>query len=174
MLPLLVFCLVNLAVAQVPRPCTSPPQWEARIYSRSEQRELTVNARLSYDSVYQRVRVLQDMQIGDVNTQNDIIRLFQSKIEFSVDTKTGNCSRIPLARPWRDIGVLLDAQSLGETYIGSSAFPCSGIRVTLWTGNETFSQNRTVIYQRSWTHEGCIPVFDTSIDSKFGMSRSAH
>lgn len=47
---------------------------------------------------------------------------------------------------------------------------CLSIR----TGNETFSDNRTVTYEQSWTYEGCLPVFTNSIDPKNGNSHSAY
>ena len=57
---------------------------------------------------------------------------FQAKLEFTIDLKTKNCSRTTLNRPWSDIGVLYDAQSFGEAYIGSSASTGDGLLVTLW------------------------------------------
>ena len=119
MLLLVILGLVSLAIAQEPRPCQSPPQWEARLYSYNEQRNLVVSGKLTYDSIYQRVRILEDIRVGDDDSHYNIIRLFQGKLEFTVDLKTGNCSRRPLERPWRDIGVLPDAQSRGEAYVGS-------------------------------------------------------
>jgi hypothetical protein len=76
MLSLFAFCLITVAVAQVPRPCTSPPQWEVRIHSSYEQQKLTASAKLSYDSVYQRVRILEDIQFGNDDDYYNIIRLF--------------------------------------------------------------------------------------------------
>lgn len=125
--------LINLVAAQEPRPCFSPPQWESRIYTRYDAEKSSVAARLSYDSVYQRIRVLQDLTFSGVTNHLDIVRLFQAKLEFILDLKTNNCTRGPLERAWRDIGQLPDAQSLGEAYIGSSGVSGAGIRVTLWS-----------------------------------------
>lgn len=128
----LLGCLVGVGLGQVPRPCVSPPQWEARIFSYNDGQKLMVMARWVYDSVYQRVRILQDIQIGRDETFFEIIRLFQAKLEFSIDLKTKNCSRTTLNRPWSDIGVLHDAESAGTAYVGSSASPGDGLLVTLW------------------------------------------
>lgn len=132
MLLFLVFCLINLVVAQVPKLCTSPPQWEARIRSTNERQQSTVDARWSYDAVYKRIRVLQDIRFAGGNINSDVLRLFDSQLEFTLDLTTNICTRKPIERPWRDFGPLSDAESLGEAYIGSSGIAGGGIRVTLW------------------------------------------
>ena len=35
----LVLCLVGITLAQEPRPCTSPPKWEGRIFDFKEEEE---------------------------------------------------------------------------------------------------------------------------------------
>jgi hypothetical protein len=186
---LFIFCLVSLAIAQVPLPCSTPPQWEARIYSVNEQQKLIVSGKWSYDSVYRRVRILQDIHSADDESYFDILRLFESKIEFVLNVKTGNCTRQPLLRPWRDIGIQPGAINRGEAYLGSSAFPGAGLLVTIWfvnfrrlidssfffsrSGNETVSQNKTVTFIGTWTYEACLPVSDTSVDPVFGISHTS-
>ena len=128
----LLGCLVGVGLGQVPRPCVSPPQWEARIFSYNEGQSFMVTARLTYDSVYQRVRILEDIQVGRDESFFEVIRLFQGKLEFTIDLKTRNCSRTTLSRPWRDIGIFPDATSFGEAYVGSSASPGDGLLVTIW------------------------------------------
>jgi hypothetical protein len=51
MYTILLLCLVDIAAAQQPRPCTSPPQWEGRRFDSNEQRKATLRGRVSYDSV---------------------------------------------------------------------------------------------------------------------------
>ncbi|CAF4114744.1 unnamed protein product [Rotaria magnacalcarata] len=51
MLPIVLLFLVGLVVAPQPRPCTSPSQWEARIISHINNENITVQGKLSYDSV---------------------------------------------------------------------------------------------------------------------------
>ena len=133
MLLALVICFIGFALGQQPRPCFSPPQWEARLYSINEQSKMVVTGRLSYDSVYQRVRIVEDIKIGPDDNYYTILRLFQAKIEFSLNMKTKVCTRQPLERPWRDIGLFPDAQSHGEAYIGSSAISGGGLLVSLWS-----------------------------------------
>jgi len=147
---LLIFllgCLVGAGLGQVPRPCVSPPQWEAKIFTYNDGQKLMVMARWVYDSLYQRVRILQDIQVGRDETFFEIIRLFQAKLEFTIDLKTKNCSRTTLNRPWSNIGVLSDAQSFGEAYVGSSASPDDGLLVTIWFVFILFIDTTFSLYQ---------------------------
>ena len=135
----IVLSFSSIAVGQVPRPCVSPPQWEARIFSYNEGQKFLVTARLTYDSIYQRVRILEDIQVGKDESFYEVIRLFQGKLEFTINLKTGNCSRTTLNRPWRDIGVLPDAKNYGEAYVGSSVSIDDGLLVTIWLVSLVFS-----------------------------------
>jgi hypothetical protein len=129
---ILLACLIGIAVAQQPRPCTTPPQWEGRIFDSNEQKHISLHGRVSYDSVYHRVRVVENIEIGTEDIGLDILTLYDIKIEFVYDLKYQNCTRRPVTQPWRDFGILPDARSYGEAYIGSSAFPDTGLLITIW------------------------------------------
>jgi len=61
MLAILLLCLVSIAVAQPPQPCTTPPQWEGRLFDTNEKQRSTVRGRVSYDSNYHCIRILEDI-----------------------------------------------------------------------------------------------------------------
>lgn len=132
MLVALVLCLVGIAVAQRPVPCTSPPQWQARFFDSNEQQRFGVQGRLTYDSTYHRERILDEVEAGTQDDFYDTIALFDLKVEFAYNFKARNCSRRPITREWRDFGIRGNDTSYGEAYIGSSALPGSGVLVTLW------------------------------------------
>jgi hypothetical protein len=132
MLAILLLCLVGIAVAQQPVPCTSPPQWEGRIFDSNEQRKAFLHGRLSYDAVYHRTRIVESIEQGTEVIGYDILNLFDAKIEFVYDLKAGNCTRRAITTPWRDFGILPDARSYGEAYLGSSALPDTGLLITIW------------------------------------------
>ncbi len=132
MFAIVLFCLVGITVAQQPRPCTSPPQWEGRIYDTNEKQKGTLGGKISYDSVYHRVRVIEEIKIGSEESTYDILTLADAGIQFVYDLKARNCKRIESTQPWRDFGILPDAQSYGEAYVGSSAFPGAGLLITIW------------------------------------------
>ena len=128
----LVLCMIGMAVAQTPRPCTTPPQWEGRLMDFNEEEKFFVRGKLSYDSTYRRERLVEEVEAGTQDDYFDNLALFDSQIEFSFNFKTRNCSRRALTRPWRDFGIQPDATSYGEAYIGSSAFPGTGVLTTIW------------------------------------------
>jgi len=132
MLVALVLCLVGIAVAQRPVPCTTPPQWEARLHEVNEQQQFRVQARISYDETYHRERVVDQVDAGSQEDFFDNLALFDLQVEFSYNFKARNCTRRPLTRPWRDFGIRGNATSYGESYIGSSAVPGAGFLATLW------------------------------------------
>lgn len=132
MYTILVLCLLGFVAAQVPQPCVTPQQWEANVFETNEQQRVLVRARLSYDAVYHRERVIEEVDVGRQDTVYEIIALYESQIEYIYDFKARNCTRRPLTRPWRDFGIRPNARFVGEAYVGSSAVPAASILVTLW------------------------------------------
>jgi len=132
MIAILLLCLVGVAVAQQPLPCTSPPQWQARIYDSDPLRQFAVQARLTYDETYHRERVVEEVEQGTQDDTFDTIALFDLQVEFVYNFRARNCTRRPLTRPWRNFGIQANATSYGESYVGSSAVPGAGILATLW------------------------------------------
>ncbi|CAF1222082.1 unnamed protein product [Adineta ricciae] len=164
-----LLCLVGIAVAQQPHPCTSPPQWEGRIFDSNEKQHDTVRGKISYDATYHRTRIIEDIEVGDDEYVFDILSLFDSGLEFVYDLKAHNCTRRPITEPWRDFGIAQNARSYGEAYIGSSSFPDAGVLITIWGGNFTIpSVNVTLSYISTWTYKGCLPVSRTVYSDTYG------
>jgi len=132
MFAVILLCLVGIAAAQQPVPCTTPPQWEARIFELNEEERFMVRGRFTYDSVYHRHRTVEEVDIGRDDDFYDIIRLWDSNIEYAYNFRARNCTRRPITRPWRDFGIQSNATSVGEAYVGTSAVPSAGILATLW------------------------------------------
>ncbi|CAF4092353.1 unnamed protein product [Adineta steineri] len=112
MLSFFILCLASVVIAQQPRPCTSPSQWEASVHSS--------NPKLDADLV-----------VGTTETYYDIITFYDAKLVFIVNMKNGECSRSTFDQPWTDFAIQSDATSLGETYIGSSTIHDAGLFVTI-------------------------------------------
>jgi hypothetical protein len=132
MLIFIILSIIGYNDALVPMPCVSPRQWEGHVHTYNRRLSSDLTARWSYDSVYQRTRVLQNTQVGETQTYYDIISLYQVKLLFYVDLKTGHCSRFPNNEPWRDYRIQPDAQYLGEAYLGSPNISGARLRVTRW------------------------------------------
>jgi hypothetical protein len=132
MIAILLLCLVGIAVAQQPLPCTSPPQWQARFYDADPLRQFGVQGRITYDATNLRERVIDEVEQGTQDDFFDTISLFSLQVEFVYNFRARNCTRRPLTRPWRNFGIQANATSYGEAYVGSSAVPGAGILATLW------------------------------------------
>jgi hypothetical protein len=132
MLSFFLLCLTGIAIAQVPRPCTTPSRWEARVHSSNPKLNGDLEGQLSYDSVYQRTRILQHVKVGKIETYYDIISLYQAKLVYFIDMKSGNCSRFFFDQPWHDFGIQPDAKAFGEAYLGSSVIHDAGLLITIW------------------------------------------
>jgi hypothetical protein len=128
----LFLCLVGIAVAQRPVPCTTPQQWEARVFDFDEKEQFRMEGRLSYDAVYHRERLADEVDEPGQRDFYETLALFDSQIEFIYNFRARNCTRRPITRPWRDFGIRANDTSYGEAYIGSSVFPGAGILVTIW------------------------------------------
>ena len=179
---LIVLSLIAIGAAQQQRPCTSPSQWEARVHSSNWKLSGDLQGQLSYDSVSQRTRILQKTKVGQIETYYDIISLYQAKLVFYIDKKSGNCSYYLFDQPWHDFGVQSDAVSRGTAYIGSSMLSAANLLVTIWfvytfhhlyffsglifvrAGNQTIPFNKTARYLGVWTYEECIPVSNISFE----------
>jgi hypothetical protein len=176
MLSIFVLCLIGVVVGQVPRPCTTTGQWEAHVHSSNPKLEADLRAEVSYDSVYQRTRVLQRAKVGQTETYYNIITLYAARLVYYVNMITGECSHYTYDEPWHDFGVQSDAKSLGEAYIGSPMIPDAALLVTIWfvsvsliyssiqvcsrSGNKTLPINQTASYIETWTYKECLPVYN--------------
>jgi hypothetical protein len=60
----LLVLVVSVAYAQIPPPCVSPPQWESRYIGYDSAKGGLIRARLSYDSIYRRERIIEEFQLG--------------------------------------------------------------------------------------------------------------
>ena len=132
MFAIFALCLFSLAVAQQPQPCVTPPQWEGSLFEVNEQQRFLVRGRLSYDSVYRRERLVEEVDVSRHDDYYEILALFDSQIEYIYNFRARNCTRRPLTRAWRDFGIRPNATSFGEAYGGSSSVPGAGVLVTLW------------------------------------------
>lgn len=129
---LVILCLFSIALAQQPKPCVSPQQWEGRIFDSNEKEQTTIRGTVSYDAVYHRTRVTEDIATSDDDVVLDILTLYDSGLEFVYDVIKHTCTRFEIQTPWQDYGIAENATSYGQAYIGTSAYPNAGVLVTMW------------------------------------------
>lgn len=170
-----ILCFVVLAVTitaiscQVPTPCFTPPQWGARYFEYDPIRQDRTRARIWYDAVYQRERIIEEYTLGTDDEFYDILYLHSQQIQYVFSFKNKTCTKTPIDRPWRNFGIPANATSLGESYLGSSAVPNANLLTTIWQDTETDSQGNKYEYMGVWTYEACLPVTITyfSDNAKF-------
>ena len=98
---IILLCLtVSTVMAQVPTPCVSPPQWEARYFGYDENRNEVVRAKITYDSIYKRERVIDEFQLGAQDDFYDTLYLHNQNVQYRYNFKTKICVKEPNTRTW--------------------------------------------------------------------------
>lgn len=82
-----------------------------------------MRARLTYDAVFKRERVIDEVYTNSSKEHYDIIYLHQEQKQYKLNLKTRECSIENITRPWRNIAIPESAQSLGQSYIGTGQLP---------------------------------------------------
>lgn len=155
---LLCVALVIASVAcQNPKPCETPEQWEGKHHKYDHARKEMLRGHISYDAKYQRDRFIEEFEEGQDKEAFDIMQLHKEKLGYMYNFKTKECKKFTLDHEFRDFGIPGNAESIGESYIGSSGIPHAGLLTTLW--EDKFSINGTeMYYMGQWTYEACLPV----------------
>jgi hypothetical protein len=92
--------MVSTVFAQIPTPCTSPPQWEARLFEFDPDTGYQSRAKFSYDSLYKRERTAEEVQLGKDKEFLDVLRLYNQNTEYVYNFKYKNCTKSAITRPW--------------------------------------------------------------------------
>jgi hypothetical protein len=153
----LLLCLSS-ALAQKPKPCQTPSQWEARYSGFDSVKNDYVRAHISYDSTYKRERIIEERVLGTDEEYFDVLFLHNPGIEYRLNLKTKNCTTQPITRPWVNFGIPENATNLGESYIGSSAVPNANLLTTLWREQFVDTRGDKIDYFGVWTYEACLPI----------------
>ena len=123
---LILSMIITLSVADshIPEPCTAPPQWTSKFSESNQKQKYYIRASsYMYDAVNQRERLIDEIYSNSTKESHDILYLHKDQKKYKLNLKTRECTIEPIARPWRDIHIPRNAQSLGESYIGSGQLP---------------------------------------------------
>ena len=118
----------------------------------------TVRARISYDAIYRRERVIEEYTLGSDDEYYDVLYLHDDNIEYRFNLKSRNCTKQTITRPWVDFGIPANATNFGESYLGSSAVPNANLLATLWGYQFVDEKGSKVDYFGVWTYTGCLPL----------------
>lgn len=53
-------------------------------------------AKISYDSVYQRVRIIEEFRLGNDQEAYDILNLHALNVQYQFNLRTRQCTKLPL------------------------------------------------------------------------------
>ncbi len=65
-------------------------------------RQSRTRAKLSYDSIYKRVRVIEEYTLSSEDDFYDVLSLYNQNIEYVFNLKTKVCTKQPITRQWRE------------------------------------------------------------------------
>jgi hypothetical protein len=131
---------------------------------------LSILARLTYDAVNKRERIIDEIYFNSSKNYYDIIYLHQQHKQFRINLKTRECVVEPITRPWRDMSIPEEAHSLGESFIGSGEIVDAGLLVHNWFGKHQTKTNQTVRYMLQFTRHACLPVSAAFIIENYGAT----
>eukprot|EP00105_Crassostrea_gigas_P002327 XP_011414821.1 PREDICTED: mammalian ependymin-related protein 1-like [Crassostrea gigas] len=109
-------------------------------------------ARVVYDENAPRVRITEDISIGNQVDFYDVVYLHN--VEYRLNLKTRQCNMTAITRPFRQFGVPQDANFIGKATIGIAGIP--GENVVIENYNGQFRDGTK--YFGDVTYPDCIPV----------------
>ncbi|XP_045214320.1 uncharacterized protein LOC123564650 [Mercenaria mercenaria] len=160
----LFVCLALIVVcsAQVPQRCESPKQWTGRRVRSDRYQKFFEIASHTYDEVNMRTRSIEEIQQGIEKDYYDVIHLHALGTEYRLNLRTKQCNVTKMTRPFRPIGVPLDARFLYEAEFGAAQIPSEHITTLFFDGK---SQDGAQYYVQVTTPD-CVPInFDVRSNS---------
>jgi len=170
---LIINFIITFCVADVlkPEPCYAPPQWNSKFSESNQKKNYYIRASsYSYDAIFQRERIIDEIYANDTKEAHDILYLHKQQLKYKLNLKTRECTIEPIARPWRDIHIPYNAQSLGQSYIGSGQLYGAGLLTNEWTGEIYTKNNETLRYILQFTNRYCLPVSAVYMSENSGVT----
>jgi len=116
---------------------------------------IDIFAKLSYDASYHRTSIYEEIDTSKETDHYHRIRLFNEKLEYTVNLKTQECKITALEHKWHRFGVPSNATFLDTYEIGTDAFPHGGVLVNAW--HDTFLDEK---WHGTFTDLACLPVHE--------------
>ncbi|XP_049637851.1 mammalian ependymin-related protein 1 [Suncus etruscus] len=139
---------------RAPKPCRAPEQWEGRQVLFQQSSGLNRRARLSYDGLQRRVRVLEERKaLVPCKRLFEYILLFNDGIMFRIEQATKQCSKFTLTDPWDPLDIPENSTFEDQYSIGG---PQEQITVQEWSDRKSARSYETWI--GIYTLKDCYPV----------------
>jgi hypothetical protein len=154
-------------IAQHPRHCDAPREFEAHVYEWDRKENWGLGAHFFYDAHLERTASFDDVVNGTTEDYFHIIHLPRERREYRINLQTQVCTTTTTDRPFRRIEIPRDAKFRGDAIVGTNAFPDSGVLTTHW---EMHGDSPKFEWYGVYTDRdvGCIPVMDHFHDDNVG------
>jgi len=167
----LMACAVVVVVAQHPRHCESPREFEAHAMQWDKKMNFFRRGHFAYDNEKMRTSLFEEVENGTDREYYHTIHLFQEKRAYDFNLKTKVCTERMIPYRWHRIGIPHDAHFVGEAIVGTNAFDGAGLLTTHWEHhNDTEKWSWFGVF--SDRSVGCVPVFDHFHDERIGSMRT--
>ncbi|OWF37116.1 mammalian ependymin-related protein 1-like [Mizuhopecten yessoensis] len=154
---LVILSLVGAVFGQLPTPCNSPNQWEARERVVEYGAKFEEWHKVYYDGSSGRERNIAEVEDGSTRDFFDILTLYNENKRYMINMKTKQCNVTAINRPFRHRGVPPNAQFSYAFTLGATGFSGQSITVQSFTANVTFGTFHEE-YFGMVTSPSCVPV----------------
>ncbi|XP_033736126.1 mammalian ependymin-related protein 1-like [Pecten maximus] len=154
---LVFLSVVGAVFGQVPVPCSSPPQWQARERVAEFGKDFEEWHKVYYDGSSGRERNIAEIEDNSTREFFDILTLYNENKRYSINMKTKQCNVTAINRPFRHRGVPPNAEFTYTFTLGASGFSGQFITVQSFRANVTFGSFHEE-YFGLVTSPGCVPV----------------
>jgi hypothetical protein len=164
---LVAACAVVCVVAQHPRHCAAPAEFEAHAFQMDHKEKFFRRGHYAYDSREERTSIFEEVRNGTDDEAFHVITLHREHRLFRFNLKTKVCTTQEIHHRFHRIEIPRDAHFVGEAYLGTNAFENSGLLTTHWEHHNKTEQ--TEFYGVYTDRDiGCVPISDDFSDPNIG------
>jgi len=163
-------CVVAV-VAQHPRHCRAPSEFEAHAFTMDPKEQFFRRGHFAYDSRNERTSMFEEVVNGTDDEYFHVIQLFRERRTFRFNLKTKTCTVEELRHRFHRIEIPHNATFVGDAIIGTNAFDNAGLLTTHWHHHN--KQEKWSWYGVFTDRDiGCVPVADEFHDENVGRVQS--
>jgi len=163
----LALCAVVVVVAQHPRHCVAPSEFEAHAFQLDHKLNFARRGHFAYDAREERTSMYEEVRNGTDDEAFHVIQLFRERRAFRFNLKSKVCTTEEIKHRFHRIEIPHNASFAGEAIIGTNAFDNAGLLTTHW-----HHENKQEQWQWFGVYTdreiGCIPVMDEFHDQNVG------
>jgi len=156
-----------VVVAQHPRHCDAPFEFEAHAFQVDPKLKFFRRGHFAQDAQLERISLFEEVRNGTDQEFYHDIHLFRERRRFRYNLKTKVCTVEHSDMRFRPFHIPRNASFVGEAYVGTNAFPDAGVLTTHW---EMHNKQEHWRWFGAFTDrsEGCVPVMDHYHDEQIG------